>query len=79
MAIVADDSAGGKVDIHDRRPVMLPPTLAREWADPAITTEQARKIIAGALPSDAFRWHKVRIEVGSSKYQMPDAMQLAKQ
>ncbi|MDQ2139899.1 SOS response-associated peptidase [Alcaligenaceae bacterium B3P038] len=75
MAIVTDDSAGGMVDIHDRRPVVLPPALARVWADPATTTEQARGIIAAALPSDAFRWHKVRTEVGSSRYQLPDAME----
>jgi len=74
MAIVTDDSAGGMVDIHDRRPVVLPPALAREWADPATTPDQAREIIAAALPSDAFRWHRVRTEVGSSNYQMADAV-----
>ncbi|MDQ2140914.1 SOS response-associated peptidase family protein [Alcaligenaceae bacterium B3P038] len=30
MAIVTDDSAGGMVDIHDRRSIVLPPALARE-------------------------------------------------
>ena len=74
MAIVTDDSAGRMVDIHDRRPVVLPPALARTWADPNTSTEQAREIIAAALPSDAFTWHKVRSEVSSSAYQMPNAM-----
>ncbi|KDD35390.1 SOS response-associated peptidase, partial [Bordetella bronchiseptica] len=33
FAIVTDDAQGGMVDVHDRRPVALPPELAREWVD----------------------------------------------
>jgi len=31
--IISADSAGGMVDIHDRRPVVLAPELALEWLD----------------------------------------------
>lgn len=30
FVIIASDSAGGMVDMHDRRPVVLMPDLARE-------------------------------------------------
>ena len=33
FAIVTDDSAGGMVDVHDRRPVALPADLAIHWLD----------------------------------------------
>lgn len=73
MALVTDDAAGGMIDIHDRRPVVLAPDLAREWADPATPPQRAIEIIANALPSDAFRWHTVRPAVNHSSYQGADA------
>ena len=33
FVVITPDSQGGMVDIHDRRPVVLPPALAREWLD----------------------------------------------
>jgi putative SOS response-associated peptidase YedK len=74
MAIVTDDSAGGMVDIHDRRPVALTAEQARAWADPATPTALAREILAAALPEEAYQWHPVRKEVGNSRYEMPDAI-----
>ena len=41
FVIITADSAGGMVDIHDRRPVVLSPELAREWLDPATPKERA--------------------------------------
>ena len=35
FVIITADSAGGMVDIHDPRPVVMAPELAREWLDPA--------------------------------------------
>lgn len=45
FVIITANSAGGMVDIHDRRPVVLPPDLAREWLDPATPPERAVQIV----------------------------------
>jgi putative SOS response-associated peptidase YedK len=74
MAIVTDDSAGGMIDIHDRRPVALTPEAARAWADPSTPLATAREVLAAALPEEAFEWHPVRKEVGNSRYEIPDAI-----
>lgn len=44
FVIITADSAGGMVDIHDRRPVVLAPELARKWLDPAMPKEEAEQI-----------------------------------
>jgi putative SOS response-associated peptidase YedK len=31
------------VDIHDRRPLVLDPALAREWLEPDLDTRRARQ------------------------------------
>lgn len=77
FAIVTDDSAGGMVDVHDRRPVALPADLAIHWLDPDLPAAQAVQLLAHGLPETAFTWHPVRREVGSSKYQLPDAIEPA--
>ncbi len=74
MAIVTNDAKGGMVDIHDRRPVVLTPELAREWLDPATTQARAADILMSGLPDGAFTWHKVRTQVGNSRYELPDAI-----
>ena len=74
FAIVTNDALGGMVDVHDRRPVALPPELAREWVDPATPVARAMEILRAGPPETAFSWHPVRQEVGSSKYQLPDAI-----
>ncbi|PKD78255.1 SOS response-associated peptidase family protein, partial [Escherichia coli] len=38
FAIITNDAAGGMIDVHDRRPVALPPDLARQWMDPDLPT-----------------------------------------
>jgi putative SOS response-associated peptidase YedK len=75
MAIVTNDARGGMVDVHDRRPVALPPDLALEWLDPETTPARAAAILALGLPESAFTWHKVRREVGNSRYELPDAIE----
>lgn len=74
FAIVTNDAAGGMVDVHDRRPVALPPDLAMHWMDPDFPTAQAIALLSEGLPETAFTWHPVCQEVGNSKYQMPDAI-----
>lgn len=74
FAIVTNDSLGGMVDIHDRRPVALPADLAIHWMDPDFPVAQAVELLQHGLPETAFRWHPVRQQAGSSKYQLPDAI-----
>ncbi|MFA4914348.1 MAG: SOS response-associated peptidase [Burkholderiaceae bacterium] len=75
MAIVTDDSAGGMVDIHDRRPVVLTPEDAQEWADPATPVSRAKKVMAAGRPESAFVWYRVTTKMNSTRYQLPDAIE----
>lgn len=60
FVIVTEDSGGGMVDIHDRRPVVLEPEDAWRWMDPDTPVEEAAHIAQSrSLPSDAFTWWKV--------------------
>lgn len=69
VTIIAD-SAGGMVDIHDRRPVILAPDLAREWLDPATPPERAEQMVLHeGEPSEIFEWFKVDRVVGNSRNQ----------
>lgn len=68
FVIITADSAGGMVDIHDRRPVVLTPDLAREWLDPATPKERAEQmVLQQGEPSESFEWFKVDVEVGNVK------------
>ena|SRR5690606_37544709 len=73
LAIVTDDSAGGMVDVHDRRPVVLMAEHAREWLDPDTTVEQAKKLLSVARPESAFEWYEVTRKMGNSRYQGEDS------
>jgi len=75
MAIVTDDSAGGMVDIHDRRPVVLAVEDAQEWADPATPLWRAKEIMTAGRPESAFVWHRVTTRMNSARYQLPDAVE----
>ncbi|MFJ9451532.1 SOS response-associated peptidase [Herbaspirillum sp. NPDC101397] len=60
FVIVTDDSAGGMVDIHDRRPVVLSPEDAKLWMDLDFPYEQAEQIArVSELRDDYFEWYKV--------------------
>ncbi|MNQ77824.1 putative SOS response-associated peptidase YedK [compost metagenome] len=70
FVIITADSAGGMVDIHDRRPVVLAPELAREWLDPATPKERAEQmVLLQGEPAEAFEWFKVGHAVGNSRNQ----------
>ncbi|MBV4552257.1 SOS response-associated peptidase family protein [Pseudomonas sp. SWRI102] len=70
FVIITADSAGGMVDIHDRRPVVLTPELAREWLDPATPKERAEQIaLHQGEPAEAFEWFRVDTAVGNVKNQ----------
>ncbi|HCJ1266389.1 SOS response-associated peptidase family protein [Pseudomonas aeruginosa] len=70
FVIITADSAGGMVDIHDRRPVVLSPDLAREWLDPATPPERAEQIVLlHGEPSEAFTWYAIDPAVGNVRNQ----------
>ena len=71
FAILTDASAGGMVDIHDRRPVVLAPEAAREWTSPDISVESALELLSTARPGTAFQWHPVTRQMSNVKYQAP--------
>lgn len=72
FVIITADAEGGMVDVHDRRPVVLSPELARQWLDPAIPKEQAEQIALslGEAP-EIFQWYRVSHAVGNVRNQGP--------
>jgi putative SOS response-associated peptidase YedK len=73
FVIVTAASDSGLLDIHDRRPVVLPPAAAREWMDPGTTPERAEELAkqAAYLPDD-FAWHPVSKSVGNIRNDSAD-------
>jgi putative SOS response-associated peptidase YedK len=73
FAIITDDSAGGMVDIHDRRPMCLTVDDARAWLDPDLPVKDALELLSTPRPESAFEWYRVTPAVGNSRYQLSDA------
>lgn len=73
FVIITADAQGGMVDVHDRRPVVLSPELAREWVDPATSKEQAEQLALnlGEQP-EVFEWYRVSTAVGNVRNQGTD-------
>ena len=68
--IITADSAGGMIDIHDRRPVVLTPELAREWLDVTTPKERAKQmVLLQGEPSETFEWFKVDHTIGNVRNQ----------
>ncbi|MDB5992964.1 MAG: hypothetical protein JWP42_100 [Pseudomonas sp.] len=76
FVIITADSAGGMLDVHDRRPVVLNPELAREWLDPATPKERAEQIaLLQGEPSEVFEWYRVSKAVGNVRNQEASLIQ----
>ncbi|MEE1869201.1 SOS response-associated peptidase [Pseudomonas auratipiscis] len=70
FVIVTADSVGGMVDIHDRRPVVFAPELARDWLNPACDKAQAEQMLVNlGEPAEAFAWYRVDKAVGNVRNQ----------
>lgn len=41
FAVITDDTAGGMVDLHDRRPICLAPDAAQAWVDSDVAVPDA--------------------------------------
>lgn len=56
----------GLLDIHDRRPLVLPPTAARAWMHQNLNTKDAQHIAHDCLlPAENFSWHAVTTAIGN--------------
>ena len=72
FAIVTADAAGGLLDVHDRRPVVLDGRDVPLWLDPATPAEQAGHLLrAVALGPDSFAWHQVDRALGNVRNDGP--------
>nr|WP_314483191.1 SOS response-associated peptidase family protein [uncultured Pseudomonas sp.] len=70
FVIITAAADQGLIDIHDRKPLVLAPHLAREWLDPATSTQRAAAIVeTGCRPATDFRWHPVDKAVGNVRNQ----------
>ncbi|UAW99483.1 SOS response-associated peptidase family protein [Halopseudomonas nanhaiensis] len=76
FAIVTADSEGGMLDIHDRRPVVLAPAVARRWLDPGLDAAAAEDLArTHATPAESFRWHSVDAAVGNVRNDGPQLIE----
>jgi putative SOS response-associated peptidase YedK len=72
FVLVTDDAAGGMLDIHDRRPVVLAKEDAELWLSPALSPQQALELARqAAVPAEAFEWHKVSKKVNNASADGP--------
>lgn len=70
FVIITADAEGGMIDVHDRRPVVLSPELAREWVDSATSTLRAEQMLLHhGRPSEDFEWFQVDRAVGNARNQ----------
>ena len=70
FVIITADAQGGMVDVHDRRPVVLAPDLAREWMQTAMPGEQAEQMVLNlGEPAEAFEWYRVSTAIGNVRNQ----------
>lgn len=76
FVIITADTAGGMIDVHDRRPVVLAPELAREWLTPTTSNQQAEHMALNlGEPSEAFEWFRVGAPVGNARNQGPSLIE----
>ena len=70
FVIITADSVGGLLDLHDRRPVVLSPELAREWLNLGMPKERAEQMVLHeGEPAETFEWFKVDPAVVNVRHQ----------
>lgn len=73
FVIITADAQGGMIDVHDRRPVVLAPELARSWLDDTLEGERAEQMALHlGEPAEAFEWFRVSPAVGNVRNQGPE-------
>lgn len=77
LVVIIAASDAGMIDIHDRRPLVIPPDIAREWIDPELAEDRAAEIgREEATRVDAFEWYSVSKAAGSVKNDRLDLLTL---
>lgn len=72
VALLTTESAGGMLDVHDRRPIVLTADDARIWMDLTRPKDEIEEFVRNvALPADAFTWYEVTREVNKAGNQSP--------
>lgn len=70
FVIITAAADQGLLDIHDRKPLVLTSSLAREWIDPNTSPGRAAEIIqTGCRPATDFKWYPVDKQVGNVRNQ----------
>ncbi|WP_312932012.1 SOS response-associated peptidase family protein [Pseudomonas sp.] len=76
FVILTGAADAGLLDVHDRKPLVLTPTLAREWLNPATPADRAEAIVReGCQPASAFTWHPVGSAVGNVRNNGPQLIE----
>ena len=66
FVIITASSGAGMLDIHDRRPLVLPAECALNWLDPELVPREAEDIaLEYGLGVEAFDWYPVSAAVGN--------------
>ena len=78
FVIITADAEGGMVDVHDRRPVVLSPELARQWIHGSTPKDQAEQLVLnlGEGP-EQFDWYRINSAVGNVRNQAADLIRPA--
>lgn len=76
VALLTTESAGGMLDVHDRRPIVLSAADARIWMDLARPKEEVEMLVRSvALPPETFTWYKVTRDVNKAGNQSPQMVE----
>jgi len=73
FALITAASDVGMIDIHDRRPVVLRPEVAREWLENGLPPERSEDLLRHhETPVTEFEWYPVGKAVGNVNNQGPE-------
>lgn len=76
FALLTTESAGGMLDIHDRRPIVLTQEDAKMWMDLSWSADQVEELVrTSALPTDSFDWYQVTREVNRGDKDGPEMIE----
>lgn len=71
--VITKAATGDMLDLHDRVPAVLEPSLWDEWLAPATTADEARTLLDIPVPDLA--WHPVSPEVSTATTEGPQLIE----
>lgn len=73
FVIITAARDGGLISLHDRRPLVLPPDVAREWIEPDLPSGRAEELILHrGLPPESFEYYPVGEALENVKNEGPE-------